>query len=376
VTTELPEAGLKDVLLKPFDGDLPAGEDLRLDISPQSIYFRLRDARAEARAAERLADNDPTLGGALPVQWNTVHDLAVEALASRSKDVEIACWLTECLTRRQGLAGLADGVEIVVGLITHFWDAGLFPSVEEEDAEGRLIAVTGMSGQDRDGSLLQPLRKTLLFTRPDGTPVTLWEFERAKEFAALGPRPEKAPRPTASVLPFSDLEVEARGPGKPSLLTLGRDILRAEAVWRLLEETVARVAPKDAVPATGRVRSLLDSLRRLVERYIPSDELAPPEPGTDAAADTVAASDAGEATPEPPKHDASLPESREAMLDEIIRIAAAFRQNEPNSPLSFTLEEAVRRARLPWPDLLRELMPDISARSMVLTGAGIRPPAE
>jgi len=45
-----------DVLLTPLPGELPAGRDVRTDFDPQSPYFRLRDARAEARAAERQAD--------------------------------------------------------------------------------------------------------------------------------------------------------------------------------------------------------------------------------------------------------------------------------------------------------------------------------
>ena len=339
-------------------------------MSPQSIYFRLRDARAEARAAERLADNDPALGGVMPAPWNTVHDLAVEALSLHSKDVEIACWLTECLTRKQGLGGLADGVGVVAGLIGRFWDAGLFPAAEADDPEGRLIAVTGMSGQDRDGSLLQPLRKAVLFARQDGSPVTFWEFERSKEVAALGGQAE-APRAAEGIVPFADLETEARGHGKPSLLALGRDALRAAAEWQSLEQAVARVTEGDAVPATGRVRSLLESLQRLVGRYVPHDELAPAEP-----AGSSEASPAADAAPEPPRRGASALQTRDAMLDDIIRIASAFRENEPNSPLSFTLEEAVRRARLPWPDLLRELMPDAAARSAVLTGAGVRLPSE
>ena len=286
-------AGLGDFgtqeLLRPFDGDLPAGRDLRLDASPQSIYFRLRDARAEARAAERLADNDPALGDALPAAWNTVNGLAVEALSSRSKDIEIACWLTECLTRKQGLGGLADGVAVVVGLIERFWDAGLFPSAEADDPEGRLIAITGMSGQDRDGSLMQPLRKLMLFTRPDGSPVAYWEFERSREVAALGAQAEKAPRAAAGVVPFADLETEARGHGRPSLLALRQDALRAAAAWRSLEQAVARVAEGDAVPATGRVRNLLESLQKLVGRYVPHDELSPTEPADSGDASTAAA---------------------------------------------------------------------------------------
>ncbi len=360
-------------LLAPFEDGPPAGGDLRLDVSPQSVYFRLRDARAEARAAERLADNDPALGGAMPTPWNTVHGLAVEALSLHSKDIEVACWLTECLTRKQGLGGLADGVAVVAGLIGRFWDEGLFPAAEADDPEARLIAVTGMSGQDRDGSLLQPLRKAVLFTRQDGSPVTFWEFERSKEVAALGGQAEKAPRAAEGVVPFADLETEARGHGRPSLLALGRDVLRAAAAWQSLEQAVARVVEGDAVPATGRVRNLLESLQRLVGRYVPDDELAPAEPA-EGGEDGLAAD--GPATDAEPRPVLSAPRSRDAMLDDIIRIASAFRESEPNSPLSFTLEEAVRRARLPWPELLRELMPDAAARSAVLTGAGIRLPSE
>jgi type VI secretion system protein ImpA len=370
--TEPPEPGPLDGLLAPFLDDSPSGIDLRQDVSPQSIYFRLRDARSEARAAERLADNDPDLGGAAPAQWSAVHELALEALADHSKDLEIACWLTEALTRRSGLAGLADGVAVIIGVIDGFWDQGMFPSPDPEDAEGRLIAISGMSGQERDGSLLQPLRKLTLFSRADGTPVTLWGFERSRELAALGAQGDKAQRASTGIIPFADLEVEARGAGNASLLALGRDALRAESLWKNLEATAARVAGDEAKPATGRVRGLLESVRRLIERYVPNDALVPP-----AAAPVIDGGlPAAEAASDAPKRTVVMVDTRDAMLDEIIRIAAAFRENEPNSPLSFTLEEAVRRARLPWPDLLRELMPDPSTRATVLTGAGVRPPAD
>ncbi len=363
--SEAVDINLRDQLMEPVPGAAPAGDDLRLDASPQSLYFRLRDARAEARAAERLADNDPALRGAMPAQWATVHALATEALATRTKDIEVACWLTESLTRRQGLAGLACGADVLAGLISRYWD-GLFPAADDEDKEGRLVAVTGMSGQERDGSLMQPLRKVLLFVRQDGTPITFWEFERSKELAALGSQGEKVQRATAGIFPFAELEAGARGDGRASMGALGRDAAQALAAWQALEEAVGRVAEGDGVPATGRVRSLLEGLVRLAGHYCPVE--AP-----------VAAGAAGE---EPPGNEAvpaaAAPgpklraPSREAMLDEVLRIASSFRQNEPNSPLSLTLEEAVRRARLSWPELLRELLPDLAARSAVLTGAGIR----
>ena len=60
-------------------------------------------------------------------------------------------------------------------------------------------------------------------------------------------------------------------------------------------------------------------------------------------------------------------------MEQISRIAAYFRANEPHSPLSYTLEDAVRRARMGLPDLLKEMMPEAAARASVLSGLGIRP---
>lgn len=46
-----------EAILAPIPGDQPAGTDLREDYTPTSVYFRLRDARADARDAERQADS-------------------------------------------------------------------------------------------------------------------------------------------------------------------------------------------------------------------------------------------------------------------------------------------------------------------------------
>jgi type VI secretion system protein ImpA len=65
---------------------------------------------------------------------------------------------------------------------------------------------------------------------------------------------------------------------------------------------------------------------------------------------------------------------REQALRQLTEIAAWFKRNEPSSPIGFTLDEAVRRARLGWPELVAELVADETARHSLLTSAGIRPP--
>jgi type VI secretion system protein ImpA len=354
-------------ILSAFAGEMPAGDDLRLDATPQSLYYRLRDARAAARAEERAADDDPAAGGAVSGHWGIVQALAIEALESRSKDVEIAAWLAESLTRHEGLAGLAEGAAIISGLIDRFWSNGLFPAEDPDDPEGRLIAITGLSGQDRDGSLLQPLRKTILFELDDGTPMTLWEYERARDVAAGG----KAPRNAATAPSFDALEAVAQRNGRTSLVALGRDATTALAAWATIDDAVGRVAGREAAPSTGRVTTLLETLRKTATRYHPITETAP-----SGSVETGALNPATDAERPAAPNTATDTANREAMLEQILHIAVAFRRNEPGSPLSYTLEEAVRRARLSWPDLLREMIPDLPPRSSVLVGLGIRPPSE
>jgi type VI secretion system protein ImpA len=43
--------------------------------------------------------------------------------------------------------------------------------------------------------------------------------------------------------------------------------------------------------------------------------------------------------------------------------------------MGYTLDEAVRRARLGWPELVAELVADETARHALLTSAGIKPPS-
>jgi type VI secretion system protein ImpA len=356
-----------DKILRPISDESVAGSDPRLDLTPQSLYFRLRDARSEARAAERLADNDPGAETGVSRHWTAVRDLAVEALAKKAKDIEIAAWLTESLVRRDGLTGLTAGAKALSGLVTRYWDDGLFPTPDEDGIAGRVAPVAGLNGEGGNGTLLQPLRKLLLYERADGTPVTYWQFEQAEEVEALD-QGRRTQRLASGVLPYADLEAEAKTVGRDRLVGILRDVTQAMEAWRGLDEALAAAA-QGAAPSTGRVYDLLEKLRRIVERYAPLPETSgQPRQGAEQAVPREAAAPA----PAPAGHTAT----REEMLQEISRIAAHFRISEPHSPLSYTLDVAVRRARLGLPDLLKEMMPELGARSAILSGLGIKPPSD
>ncbi len=381
----LPDLPLPDLLL-PISEAMPSGVDLREDTTPHSVYFRLRDARAEARAAERLADNDPGSansrgGDAGASHWAAIRGLAVQALSADTKDLEIAAWLTESLVRSDGLRGLAAGAELLAGLVGRFWDAGLHPAFDrdasgkdgsgedgpgEDGVEARLAPVAGLNGQGVDGTLLQPLRKLALFGRGDGTTVRLWQFEQAEDVAGIGDAARRAQRLAAGVPEFRQLEAEARADAG-RLGRLSRETAAALLAWDALDRALSDKAAQ-AAPNTRRVHGVLAKLARLAERYGPAAEA----PAADVAAPDASGLDASAPDASGPAAPAAAHDSRDALLEQVVRIARHFRLSEPNSPFGYTLDDAVRRARLPWPELLAEVLPDAAVRTAVMTGLGLR----
>jgi type VI secretion system protein ImpA len=119
---------LPDNLLSPIPGDNPCGEDLRY--SP--IYDKIKEARREE---EEVQEGEWRTEGK-KADYPQVVKLAVEALSTKTKDLQIAAWLTEAMLRTEGFAGLKQGLDLLQGLLGTFWDR-LYPELEDGDAELR-----------------------------------------------------------------------------------------------------------------------------------------------------------------------------------------------------------------------------------------------
>jgi len=358
-------------LAAPLPGDAPAGSDLRPDFSPQSLYYRLRDARAEAREIERRVDHDPAADAGVPIQWRTVRDLATKALSDHTKDLEIAAWLTEALVRLDGLAGLAAGSRVIAELVSELWDFGLHPQPDEDGIETRVAPITGLNGQGADGTLMQPLRKSVLFPGPTGgSPVTYWQYLQSEDLETITDAARRKQRLASNVVPLADMAGAARQAGGVRLSALRAEARDAAGAWMRMAQALEDKAGS-AAPPTGRVRDVLNAIAAVANLY------APPEPDMPAG-DAIAPESPVEETDNKPagapmSGGAPRPVTREDMLRELERIADFFRRTEPHSPMAYTLEEAVRRGRLTWPELLSEVVPDDKARSAMLVMLGIRP---
>jgi type VI secretion system protein ImpA len=122
---------LREDILAPIAGENPSGIDLRYD-TKLLVYDKIKEAR---RKDDDLAQGD----------WQTerkaanyplVIKLAQDTLATVSKDLQLAAWLTEALLVTEHYRGLRQGITLCHSLLTEFWDT-VYPVIEEGDRELR-----------------------------------------------------------------------------------------------------------------------------------------------------------------------------------------------------------------------------------------------
>src|SRR5262245_32813207 len=280
---QLEEADL-EAILAPIPGEKPTGLDVREVFTPTSVYFRLRDARSDARDAERQADGADGGGTdeGLQTRWRPVATLAMAALKESTKDLEIATWLTEALVRTAGLGGLAVGATVIGGLVERYWD-DVFPMPDDAGMETRLAAVGGLSGQGTDGTLMQPLRKSVLFMRPDGTAFTLWQYELTEEVAQIGEPERREQRLAAGVVPFEEFEKEGRAAGGAHWVALRNEVNAATAAWETMGRLLDEKAGSDS-PSGSNVRTALQKMLETCNRFAPPEEEGATAEGGEAGA--------------------------------------------------------------------------------------------
>ena len=367
-------------LLTPLAEGDGAGIDMRTDYTPKAPYQLLRGARGEARALERLLDGgDPNADPVTIGQhWREVKKIATSILETKSKDFEVASWLIEAVVRQDGLAGVEAGGLLIKGIAETFWDKA-FPSLEEpEGMEDRASPVGGLAGEGADGTLMQPLRRTPLFKRGDGSMCDLFLYKRAEEVAAIVDAERKAKRLKEGVPALDVLQREGRADGA-FLRSVGLAAMAARESWVAMDEALTDPFKGNA-PSARNVTLLLDEVIDIAVKIVGPLRAAVADVAEDDAASGDGdagggnmaegggmAAGGGGSGPRPMR-------TREDAIKQIEEIAAWFKKTEPHSPVAYTLEDTARRARLPLDELLAEVLTEGDARKAMLVRLGIHRP--
>ena len=355
-----------DALLAPISDVAPAGADIRTDTAPTSLYYRIKDARNAARAEERHGLFDTGASGASD-HWRQVIEQAPAIIAGAAKDLEIATWLLEALTRQHGFTGLRDGFFLIDGLIEQYWD-GLYPEPDEDGIETRVAPLTGLNGEGSEGVLIAPIRN-IPITEGQATGVfSYWQYQQALEVHKLTDTDARAQRSSALGFDLSDIEKSVQETPARFFVTARENIEQALAIYRRLGRRLDDACGVHDAPPTSNIINILTDVLGAIN-HIARDRFPSAAPETtDVTADTRQTEDgivdgvavAGFAGP-----------SREEAFRQLVEISNYFRQTEPHSPLSYMLDKAVRWGRMPLHELIGELIPDSSSRDYYASLTGV-----
>ena len=328
---------LRDDLLNPIAGDNPAGVDLRYD----PIYDKIKEARREDddapqgewQHARKLAD------------WPLVIKLAGEALATRTKDLQLAVWLGEAMLRREGFGSFRATLDVTRGLIDRFWDH-VYPVVEDGDVEMRAaplewlglrleVPVKSVPLNRAGHSYFQYAEARSIGTEQDADADAAKRARREEAIAARKPTIEEFEKAFAET-------------PKVWVKQLASDVDATLASLQSLDD-LSREKFGDAAPSFLKLRDVLQEEQRVVGQLLAKKLEQDPDPvqaaPVAAAADGAAGAALGGAA-DGGRLLSAEPADRNDAASRVISAARFLRRTEPLSPAAYLMLRALRWGEL------------------------------
>jgi type VI secretion system protein ImpA len=356
-------------LLAQIPGEKPTGVDLRADPSPVSDFYVIRDARKTASDAERKLDQgDDTV----TPDWRPVFDRSTKVLAEKSKDLEIVAYLIEALVRLRGFAGLRDGLRLASELVERYWE-GLYPSAEEGGIEERFSHVLWLSGIDKPGTLIAPVRKIPMADSANVGRISFAHYLQAQTLDQLGDSKMKQRRIEGGAITLEMIRTAIAETPPKFYVDLLDDLQRSSEQFTRFSAALSAKSGFD-LPSSD-LKEVIENYRDAVQ-LLAKDKIPDPQTAAAvAAAGTAPQGDGAATTPGKPV-DPSVIKDRNDAMDRLMKIAGYFKTTEPQSIIPYALEQIVNWGKMSLPDLIAELIPDEAQRKNFFKQVGIKPKKE
>jgi len=330
----------REDILHPIPGENPGGADLRYD----PVYDKIKEARREE---DDLAQGDWKRERKV-ADWPLTSKLCEEAIATRSKDLQLAAWLTEAAIRLRGFTGILEGFALIEATVGQYWD-NLYPELEDGDAEFRATPLDWLSNQ------VITLVRNLPLTK-DG--ISYLKYKESREVGYEDPigsdsakeaRKARLEEGKMSAETFDEAFTQTP---KPFYVALDAQLVRVLAQTQTL--TVGcNEKFGDFTPSFTRFRQAVEEFKQAnkilldKKREIEPDPIEEEKPGAHegAHAEGEAAVAAG------PGYNIAVftgtePANRRALIESIVNAAAQLRQLDPTNPGSYLMLRGLRFGEL------------------------------
>ena len=341
---------LRNDLLDPIPGEIESGPSLRYD----KIYDQIKEARTE---------EDSTLpAGAWERQikkadFNLALKLAGEALAKRSKDLQLAVWLGEAHLKREGISLLAPVLTLLLDLQQRFWDT-LHPEVDDGDAGLRVVPLQWAS--NRYSALVRetPLTRTGINFNEHKTARSIGYEQDADTNDAR--RAARAEAVAAGRITAETFDTAFSATPKSFYAELESSLLAAADTIDPLSVYCEQQYGEDG-PSFRKLRESIEEVQHLVssllndKRKFDPDPAIPPtlvpeEPPPEPAYTTPGRPEPHvSAPPPPPPMPAPVsvaPSSPQSAIEQIRLCSGFLAAHAPQSPIPYLLNTAIRWGEL------------------------------
>jgi type VI secretion system protein ImpA len=326
-----------EALTAPISAEQPAGTRL-----PAETRKKMEDGRKEFEPHPDDPSKPPIPKKA---DWAGIIRVANDTLTKTSRDLLTAARLVEALTKRNGFAGLRDGLTLLRLMVDNCWER-MHPVIEgPEDVDMRAGPFQWLTDTESGAWFPQTVRTVPLLKIGNQT-ANLQDFRTG----------------TLDGAPLSKDAINHANPATPTVVEdVAECLTQLDAIDQSLTTRMEGLAP-----SLGPLREVLEECRSLLNL------LKSPEPaGTDEEAaggtDGAGAAGGGKAVG-----------NRAEAYRRLAQLADELSRMEPHSPIPDLLRWAVKLGSMSFRDLIRELVREPTVLADIRRQFGIKeeaPPA-
>lgn len=362
-----------DSLLAPLEGASPCGEDLLFS----SDFDAIQHAR---RFEDPSLDQGEWVTEIKEADWGFVIERCTALLATRTKDLRLASWLTEALAMKHGVSGLSRGYTLLAGLCGRYWET-VHPLLEGDDTEYRLGNVAWLAG--RTAQLL----RAIPLTQTSSGSFTAIDWDVATHvMQAVKRDPDQADEIARGKPSFEQIDAAKRSTPPAFYRTLLGDLKAFEAAMLALEKELDARAGESA-PSFRQGKDAYGFVYGLAERFARDVgvSLAAPSQAAMQPEDAQATAERAEPTFKTPiSNGAQMSsvaqfarasgaiQSRADAIAQLRAVAQFLRATEPHSPAAYLADKAAEWADMPLHKWLSAVVKDDGSLSHLRELLGVK----
>jgi type VI secretion system protein ImpA len=330
-----------EALLKPLSDAAPCGPDLEADPLAGVQWGELQ-FKAEGEKKDGIVQ---------PPRWSELQKEAM-AMAGRWKHLRLGVILLECAAQLEGFSGFRDGLQVLRGWCTDFWDT-VHPAGEEDDLRDfRPPLIDALRGPAFLFRLSQiPLAQSL------GGTFGFGDYESAKNADTADSDAANHARLVLGTFGSSPTSQH-----QANLAAISEALEHVRAIEDVFDE-------KFGVGYGVDLADLRDLLSRMIRALEPLASSGGHAPGADAGPATAGGMAVQVSHGAQASFSSGAIASRQSAIAALESVIRYFEQEEPSSPVPYLLRRAQRCVGKSFMELIDELAHDKAQAELILKPA-------